>query len=101
MDRSVRMMEKDARILVTGAAGMVGRRLIEDLRSHSRHLLPLTRQVCDLEDRLATLRTFKEFRPDYVFHLAAKVGGIKANMEDPVGFLRVNALVSIHVQIGR
>lgn len=90
-------MEKNSRIIITGAAGMVGRSLLARLRSQYDQVIGLTRKECDLESREEVRRVFTELRPDYVFHLAARVGGIKANMSDPVGFLQSNLLSSCHV----
>lgn len=90
-------MDKAARILITGAGGMVGQALARELGKEHKHVIAHTRKACDLEDRKATLNYFLEQKPDFVFHLAAKVGGIKANMQDPVGFMHSNALISCHV----
>jgi GDP-L-fucose synthase len=40
---------------------------------------------------------FDRHRPEYVFMLAAKVGGIAANQADPVGFLEENVKIQIHL----
>lgn len=94
-------MNSNSTILITGAGGMVGRALqrVPGPFSGSRSVkvIGALRSDCDFEDREATLAYFEKIRPDYVFHLAAKVGGIKANMSDPVGFLTANALINCHV----
>lgn len=85
------------RILITGSRGLVGRALTHHLRASDAVLLTPTRQELDLNDRAATRAYFATHRPRYVFHLAAKVGGIRANIADPVGFLNDNALMNLHV----
>jgi GDP-L-fucose synthase len=90
-------MERNSKILVTGAAGMVGRALVAKLRQTHMNVVGLTRKDCDLEDRQAVHRVFSDIKPEYVFHIAAKVGGIKANMSDPVSFLKSNLLLQTHV----
>lgn len=85
------------RILITGAAGMVGRALLQALQTAPATVIAHTRRDCDLEDRAATLEFFRRANPKYVFHLAAKVGGIRANITDPVGFLQSNTLINTHV----
>ncbi len=90
-------MDRNGKVLVTGAAGMVGRALVVRLRRDYSTVVGLTRDECDLEDRAAVRRVFTEMKPDYVFHVAAKVGGIKANMSDPVAFLQSNLLSQTHV----
>lgn len=89
-------MESQARILITGAAGMVGQALTTHLKQKYKNVVALTRNECDLEHREQTLNFFKHTKPDYVFHLAAKVGGIKANMTSPVEFLNSNVLMTCH-----
>ncbi|MBX3022819.1 MAG: GDP-L-fucose synthase [Bdellovibrionales bacterium] len=91
------MMKREDVILVTGSDGMVGHALVHHLRGNFTHVVALTRKDCDLEDREATRKCFQSHQPKFVFHLAAKVGGIKANISDPVGFLQANALISCHV----
>jgi len=92
------MLNPTSRILVTGAGGMVGRQLVAHLQQTGhKNITALTRTECDLEDRTATLATFRELKPEFVFHLAAKVGGINANIQDPVGFLHANAHISLNV----
>ena len=51
----------------------------------------------DLVDRGAVKRLFADARPDVVFHLAARVGGIGANRENPGLFLFDNAMMGLHV----
>lgn len=58
------------RILVTGAAGMLGHALVPLL--HEDHeVVGLTRSACDLSDEGAVWETFKRQKPDLAFHLAA------------------------------
>ena len=87
-------MDKDAPILVTGGSGMVGRALVERLRhdGYTAVLAPSSKQL-DLRDRGATLRYFSANRINYVFHLAARVGGIGANVALPFEFLHENLMI--------
>lgn len=91
-------MEKKAVVLVTGSTGMVGLALIEKLRelSFERILTPPRREL-DLCNEEQVDSYFERHRPEYVFMLAAKVGGIAANRADPVGFLQENAKIQIHL----
>jgi|SRR2546428_5527393 len=84
-------MDKNRTILITGASGMVGSAVVRLLhrRSFKRVLTP-TRKELDLSDPQQVDAYFTEHRPDYVFIIAAKVGGIGANQADPVGFLIEN-----------
>ena len=53
--------------------------------------------ICDLRDRKETLALFDKVKPDWVVHLAAKVGGIKANIEHMGEFYRDNILLNTNV----
>ena len=51
----------------------------------------------DLRERTQTEAMMAEYAPDQVIHLAAKVGGIKANMENLGDFYRENILINSNV----
>ena len=87
-----------ARILVTGAHGFLGTRLRTALADAGAHdvLAPTSREL-NLLDR-KELRTFLyEARPELVFHLAARVGGIGHNQQNPTNLLVDNLLMGTHV----
>jgi GDP-L-fucose synthase len=91
-------MNKDSRILVAGARGLVGSALCRALaaRGHERILAP-ARGALDLRDRSAVDRFFAAERPEYVFMAAAKVGGIVANDTYPADFIRDNLEIQTNV----
>jgi GDP-L-fucose synthase len=91
-------MEKDSLILITGSEGMVGKSLTKELKKQgfSNLILPSSEDL-DLRDQKKTFDYFKKNRPDYVFHLAAKVGGIAANIESPAEFLYDNLAMGANV----
>ena len=77
---------------------MVGKVLSMELKkSGFTKLILVDRNNLDLTDRKKTIKFFKRKGPEYVFHIAAKVGGIKDNMERPVEFLRDNILINTNV----
>lgn len=82
---------------MTGGSGLIGSALVAELKKSGHTVIAPSHAQCDFEDRTATLDFFSQSRPNYVFHLAAKVGGIQANMKDPVGFMYLNSLMSGHV----
>lgn len=85
-------------ILVTGANGFVGTNLVEYLENHSfRNTFPLLSTDCDLTDRVAAHRWFKEVRPKYVFHMAGYVNGIAGNMKNQSDGYLQNVLINTHV----
>jgi len=91
-------MKEDSKILITGAGGMVGKNLVRELNKEGHYsLLTPSSEDLDLRDRNLVFNYFNSNKPEYVFHLAARVGGIKANIENPVEFLRDNLLLNTNV----
>jgi GDP-L-fucose synthase len=85
------MIDRNKPILVTGAYGMVGAATVNLLKlsSFSKILAP-TRAHLDLEDSESVNIFFKTYEPAYVLMVGALVGGIAANISDPVGFADKN-----------
>ena len=87
------------RILLTGGGGMLGA-AIQRLNSASSEPLALfapARGELDCADQSAVAAYFRRHRFDMVIHAAAKVGGIGANIADPVGFLTENLALNLSV----
>jgi GDP-L-fucose synthase len=86
------------RVLVTGGAGFFGSFVVDRLNTAgAAQVIVPRRRDYDLVDRTAVQRLFAETRPDLVFHLAARVGGIGANRANPGLFLFDNAMMGLHV----
>lgn len=86
------------RILVTGGTGFLGRHLVGRLRELGAAPLGVSTIDYDLTERADTYRLFREKGPfDFVFHLAARVGGIAANRSYGANFYRDNVLIDTHV----
>jgi len=80
-------------ILVTGGSGMIGGAL--------RDLMPeatfIDSKMYDLRNQLDVGYIFINTKPDYVIHLAAKVGGVKANVENLGSFYYDNMMINTNV----
>lgn len=84
-------MEKNSKIYIAGHMGMVGsavRRKLE--KDKFNNLILKTREELDLFNQQSVNNFFKKEKPEYVIVCAAKVGGIKANIDYPADFLYEN-----------
>jgi len=89
---------KDQRIVVTGGAGFLGRAVYESLRRRSATdvVIPRRRDF-DLTTETDVARLYADTKPDVVLHLAAEVGGIGANMDNPGRYFFANMAMSLHL----
>lgn len=84
------------RVFVTGHEGMVGSAIVRRLATENCEILT-TPRFNDLRDYGTVRNVLSDALPDVVIHAAGKVGGIVANRDNPVGFLRDNALMAINI----
>jgi GDP-L-fucose synthase len=86
------------RIMVTGGAGFLGRSVVRRLEraGASEIFVPRSRDY-DLRTDDGVRRAFTDAQPQMVIHLAAVVGGIGANRENPGKFFYENAVMGIQL----
>lgn len=85
------------RVWVAGHRGMVGQALVRRLAAIDCEVQVADREELDLTDQRAVLGWLHNHRPQAVFLAAARVGGIQANLDHPVDFLRDNLLIATAV----
>jgi len=86
------------RVLVTGGAGFLGAPVCRQLADRGAVEVMAPRKAdWDLTDARAVAGLFREFRPDVVVHLAAEVGGIGANRDNPGRFFYANMAMGLNV----
>ena len=86
----------DKRVLVTGASGFLGRHVIRMLESRGSEPI-YTDGRWDFREELPTLSSIREESPDVVLHLAARCGGIGANMSRPGDFIVDNLRMGLNI----
>ncbi len=86
------------RILVTGGAGFVGRALCDHLRGLGcRNIFTPRSADCDLLEREQVRALLAAWRPTVIIHLAARVGGIGANLANPGAYFHDNLLMGVNL----
>jgi GDP-L-fucose synthase len=93
----------DERIVVTGGAGFLGGYVVEALRARgAREIFVPRSKDYDLVDMQAVRRLYADAKPTLVLHLAARVGGIGANRDNPGKFFYDNLMMGIQlIEVGR
>ena len=67
------------------------------LRNHLPNAVFVSSRDCDLKDAISVDRLMSEQKPEYVIHLAARVGGVKANSDYIGEFFLDNILINANV----
>lgn len=86
------------RITVTGGAGFLGRQVVRKLEERGCQdiFVPRSKDY-NLVDNEAVKRLYRDSKPDIVIHLAAVVGGIGANRENPGKFFYDNLMMGVQM----
>lgn len=94
----IKKMNKDSRILIAGANGMVGRAIERNLQNKGyTNIIRGTRLSVDFTNQEATNNYFKLKKPEYVFVAAAKVGGIMANNNYKANVITENIRIQTNI----
>ena len=91
-------MERESKIFVAGHGGMVGSVLFDKLNDLGYSNLYYERSAdLDLRNQSSTQQYISKTRPEYIFLIAGKVGGIQANIKYPGEYLYDNLMISANV----
>src|SRR5574342_384815 len=91
------------RVVVTGGAGFLGSCVLDELRRRGAKdiFVPRSKDY-DLVHMNAVRALYRDARPTIVLHLAARVGGIGANRDNPGRFFHDNLMMGVQLlEVGR
>ncbi|MBF0504289.1 MAG: GDP-L-fucose synthase [Candidatus Omnitrophica bacterium] len=89
---------KTKRVVLTGGAGFLGRVVKAQLEARGcKHIIVPRSAQFDLRKTAAIRKLYAQARPDMVIHLAAVVGGIGANRENPGRFFYDNLMMGVEL----
>ena len=81
------------KLLITGGSGLIGNYL-KEIGLNAKYVSSKDYDLLKLDE---VKSMFKETKPDTVIHLAALVGGIHHNIEEPVKYFEENILMNTYV----
>ena len=87
-------------ILLTGSGGMVGKNLLEHPSISSYDIISPSSNELDLRDFEKVEKYLLKCKPEMIIHAAGKVGGIQANLREPVKFLVDNLDMGRNIVMG-
>jgi GDP-L-fucose synthase len=89
---------RDKRVLVTGGAGFLGSFVVEKLKGLGcKDIFVPRSEDYDLIENEAVKKLYRDFSPQIVIHLAARVGGIGANRANPGRFFYENLMMGVQL----
>jgi GDP-L-fucose synthase len=85
------------KILITGSHGMVGSNIVEHIAASKYEILTPTSSELNLLNTESVQNYININKPDMVIHAAGIVGGIQANIAEPVRFLVDNMQMGLNI----
>lgn len=80
------------KIVVTGGTGLVGQYLQKEIDA-----IYLSSKDYDLTNEIDTVKMFSKHQPDIIIHLAARVGGIIDNINNPFEYYEDNVMMNTNL----
>jgi GDP-L-fucose synthase len=89
-------MSKYGKVIVTGGAGFLGQNVVNELkqRGYNDIVVPRSRDY-DLTEQVQVRKLIADVKPNLIIHLAAVVGGIGANRENPGKYFYDNLMMGV------
>jgi GDP-L-fucose synthase len=84
-------------IVITGSGGVLGAALVRELTASGDTFATISAKDVDLRDPVATESYFSVFKPDLVYHLAARVHGLGGNTKFPAEMYTDNIRINTNV----
>jgi GDP-L-fucose synthase len=88
------------KLLITGGSGMVGQNILNHPFAKSWEIFAPSSNELNLTNTLECEKYISKKMPNLIIHSAGKVGGIKANIAEPVEFLEKNMMIGRNVIMG-
>ena len=82
---------------ITGGRGFLGRQVVKLVESLGGKVSTFSSSEYNLTKQADIKRMYEQLRPEIVIHLAARVGGIGANRDNPGSFFYENAIMGIEL----
>ena len=92
------MINIDSKIFIAGHKGMLGSSILRILKKKGyKNLITIEKKSLDLRNQALVKNFFKKKKLDAVIIAAAKVGGIKANINYPANFINDNLQIQTNL----
>ena len=92
------MININSKVFIAGHNGMLGSSILRELKKKGyRKLITIDKKKLDLRDQNAVSKFIKNKKPEAVIVAAAKVGGIKSNIEYPANFISDNLQIQTNL----
>ena len=82
---------------MTGGRGFLGTPLVRKIQEAGAKVAAFSSHEYNLTQQADVAKMYRDQKPEIVIHLAARVGGIGANQDNPGSFFYENAIMGIEV----
>lgn len=91
-------MNLKSKILIAGARGLLGTAIVNELKKQGyQEVYTPTSQELNLLDNNAVNSWFNHYKPEYIFHLASLVYGLKGNLDNQLKSIHQNTQMNLNL----